>query len=180
MATYPPVYFREGGYAIVADGGGGGGSDWDVSISKSADQDVTNNQTHQNDSELAFPVTAGDVWLVELYLIYSGNDTTGDYKGRFTYPASSNGISSRWAGSDGGSNAAVDSAAVKLNTGALGLSMGVTADINTKCVSFVSFMISITVDGTMQWQFANNAAGVGRISRTCKGSLLRAKRLASA
>ena len=52
-------------------------------IIKSANQDVTNNATFQDDTELQFSVVAGGMYLLEMQLVYSGNDITGDYKWQF-------------------------------------------------------------------------------------------------
>lgn len=64
----------------------GGSSDWDTVITKSADQTVTNNSTLQDDSELVTALDANSLYLVQLILLQSANDTTGDYKGSFAIP----------------------------------------------------------------------------------------------
>lgn len=180
MPTYPPVYFRVNG-ETESQGGEGGSPEsyWDVHIVKAADFDVENNATFQDDPEVSFPVTAGDVWLIEAFIIYSGNDTTGDWKHQFTYPANSNGVRTRLMASDSTTNAAVDSSAIKLNTGAMSSGGGVVAS-HGKCVMTYTMFLVVTENGTVQLQSANNSAGTGRISRTHAGTLVRAKRLASA
>lgn len=47
---------------------------------KPSNQTVTNSSTLTDDSALTFSVTAGDVWIVELYLGLDGNNSTGDGK----------------------------------------------------------------------------------------------------
>lgn len=153
-------------------------SDWDVEIIKSADQDVTNNATVQNDTELKFAVASGEIWRVEIMLLYSGNNATGDYKFDFGLPTVT-----------GWFRYLVDSTtadAINVSTGirqaavtalAAQVSLGTDAS-NTPRVGIIEFMFRAGSSADFQFKFANASAASGRISRTHQGSVLRARRLA--
>src|SRR5688500_9585204 len=64
-----------------------GGSDWDATVTKSADQTVTNDATLTADTDLTFAAVSGKVYAVEFFIVYSGNDTSADYKWQFTLPS---------------------------------------------------------------------------------------------
>lgn len=57
----------------------GGSSAWTTEVTKSVDQDVTASSTLADDTELQLAVTANDVWLIELLIIYSATDATRDF-----------------------------------------------------------------------------------------------------
>lgn len=152
---------------------------WDKYIVKSADQDVTNNATVQNDSELKFAVVSGEVWYVELLLVYSGNNTTGDYKLDWGLPTATG----TW--SYLGVNTTAD--AILVSTGirmaaitalAAQVSLGTTANLTDKRVFQGWLMFTAGSSADLQFKFANNSASSGRTSRTCAGSVLRAIKLA--
>ena len=62
---------------------------WDVDITKSADQTVTNNATLQKDSQLSFDVDAGETWYVQLLLFFSGSNATRRLQVRLELPLAS-------------------------------------------------------------------------------------------
>jgi hypothetical protein len=151
-------------------------SDWDTEVVKATDQTVTNNATLQNDTELFAALVSGGVYLIEFFIIYSGNDTTGDYKWQFTGP---------WWSFNGGvyTNPA---ATMALSTVTAGTtvnawpSVAVTSgtDIShSKLVITGRLLIVANAASNIQFQFANAAAAAARESRTCAGSRLRIKRL---
>ena len=168
----------KGATGAVGAIGPAGPTNWDINISKSADQTVTNNATLQNDTELKFNVAAGEVWYVQLLLVYSGNDNNGDFKCNFTFPSSSG-----WYSFIGWN---LPSNGIQVNTGTrlaavatlpADIGMGTSAANEPRSLK-VTMMLRPTAAGTVQFQFANNLAGAGRTSTTRAGALLRARKLA--
>jgi hypothetical protein len=158
--------------------GPAGPTSWDINISKSADQTVTNNATLQNDTELKFNVAAGEVWYVQLLLVYSGNDNAGDYKCDFSFPSSSGWHS--YIGWVPNSNAILVSTGIRMaaiTNFAAAIAVGSSA-ANEPRPLMIRMMLRPTAAGTVQFRFANNMAGAGRTSTTRAGSLLRARKLA--
>ncbi|MEJ0073180.1 MAG: hypothetical protein WDN27_03840 [Candidatus Saccharibacteria bacterium] len=95
-------------------------SPW-TEIKKSADQDVTNNVTPQDDSDLQFTVAASTRYTVKFHIIYSGNDNAGDYRWRFNCPS----IASNTATAANGYFQSLTAAeAVGTITGAIGTAAG--------------------------------------------------------
>jgi hypothetical protein len=149
-----------------------------TTIVKSANQDVTNNATMQDDTSLQFSVVAGGHYMVEMSLCYSGNDLTGDYK--FDFTVTSGGISSRGTcvGYNTGSATAIQSIQGSGGTSTITISLGiVTADLNVLTSADIKFYFYCTANATMKFRFANNTAAAGRTSRTWKGSYLKYKRI---
>lgn len=157
-----------------------GGSDWDTTIVKSADQTVTNNATPQNDSELSVAVATNTLYLVELLLLYAGNNTTGDYRGRFTFPdVTGGGTAMGWFNGFNASLTAVMTPVQAASTTAWpngDMILGTTASSADFLACQVRFLLRTTsTAGTLQYQFANSAAALGRDSITKAGSTLRIK-----
>jgi len=152
-----------------------------TTIVKSANQDVTNNSTLQDDTELQFSVVAAGNYMVELLISTSGNDSSGDYKFAFAVSAGTmNGAGSAICRNAANTQAntslsalaaaATNQIPVGQNGGAIPASSGVV------CAS-ANFSFYASANATFKMQFANNTAGAGRISRTWKGSIMRYKRI---
>ena len=118
------------------------------------------------------------MWYVQLLLSYAGNNATGDYKCDFSFPSASG-----WYDYVGDNNTAD---AINVSTGiqfatltnfAAAVGLGTDAASTPRMFS-LEMMIRATAAGTVQFRFANNAAGAGRNSITKAGSILRAKKLA--
>lgn len=154
-------------------------SAWDVVITKSADQTVTNDATPQADTELFTALVAGAFYEIQLLLLFSGNDTTGDYQASFAYPTVTNNLNMGFCNNFNASNAAVIAgragAANQWPSTAEPLGVVVGDVIRTSFLTF--FLRTEAAAGNLQYQFANAAAGVGRTSTTRAGSTLRVKRL---
>ena len=150
-------------------------------IVKSANQDVTNNATLQDDTDLQFSVVATGNYMVELLISTSGSSSTGDYKFGFAVSAgtmigagsaicqnatlaASNTRISATAG------AVTNSIPIGQNGGTIPTSSGVV------CAS-ANYSFTASANATFKFQFANNSAGASVTSRTWKGSILRYKRL---
>jgi hypothetical protein len=155
--------------------------EWDQWITTTIVQDVTNTVTLASNSELTFAMVAGEVWYIELLLVYSGSDTTVDIRINCVLPASSEGsLTSIGLGTGNAAqvtNLAATAAAifgagtdVTLGTLAGGNSAYRSARFEMNVVAGASSAFTV--------QQANSTAGVGRISRIGIGSLLRAHKLA--
>jgi hypothetical protein len=148
-------------------------------IVKSANQDVTNNATLQDDTDLQFSVVAGGHYMVEMDICYSGNNVTGDYKfglalstglmrgtGTFVSVSAASAISTGLVAANN---------AINIGTGQV---IGVfAANIDHLNPLTISYNFYVDSNATFKFQFANSAAAAGRISRTWKGSILRYKRI---
>ena len=150
---------------------------WSV-IVKSANQDVTNSATLVDDTELQFSVVAGGHYMLEMDVVVSANNTTGDYSNAFL-------VSSGTMKGSGilTCNTATGIAQV-VSTNANGTSnssatpMGmITADLDMLLSIKIIYSFTASANATFKYQFANTAAAAGRISRTWKGSILKYKRL---
>jgi hypothetical protein len=165
----------KGYYALPA--GGGGGSDWDSTVTKTSDQTVTNNATLQNDTELVVALLANKVYFVEFFIIYSGNDTTGDYKWQFSGPWN---VATQAEGYYVTPNASL-SIGITAAGGTVGglwpagpVSSGTDA-AHSKFVVKGEIYITTNAAGNLQFQFANLSAAAGRESKTWTGSFIRVK-----
>ncbi len=156
--------------------GAQGANSFDVNIKKSADQTVTNNATLQNDSELSFSVTSGEVWYVQLLLAYSGSSANGDYKCDFSFPSSSGWNS--YVGDNTTADAINISTGIRLAavTNLTAIALG-TDTVDTPRMFMLQMMLRPTANGTVQFRFANNAASAGRTSTTRAGTILHATKL---
>jgi hypothetical protein len=138
---------------------------------KASDQGVTNSATLVNDSELLFAVAASTTYQFEAYLICNaaGNNAT-DCKVTFTVPA---GATIRWSGFY------VDASDSSLTAIATVSASGTTVNLDvTTATADATARILGTVEnggtaGSLQLQFANNAAGAGRITTMKAGSYLK-------
>jgi hypothetical protein len=145
-----------------------------TTIVKSANQDVTNTTTFQDDTELQFSVVAGGHYMVEMNLCWSGNNATGDYAGRFsigTGTLNGYGISIT---SDQPTPRQIVGTTFQASFGTYQL---VSTNIDFLMTSVIYFNFNPSVNSTFKFQFANAAAAAGRISRTWKGSILKYKRI---
>ena len=146
-----------------------------TTIVKSANQDVTNSTTLVDDTDLQFSVVAGGHYMIEMNIVWSSNNASGDYK--FDYAVSAGlmfGFGVYW----GSGKTTVNSvnASNQSSSGDITLQ---TQSGNVSVIIPMSIIITIFVDtnATFSYRFANNSAGAGRISRTWKGSILKYKRI---
>jgi hypothetical protein len=149
-----------------------------TTIVKSANQDVTNNATLQNDTDLQFSVVAGGHYMMEIDICYSGNNTTGDYQfGLRVSAGNMKGQGNFLAYSAAGSltNAGLN-ASSSANTNAPSVGV-ITADLDMLTFLKIVFPFTASANATLNFQFANAAAAAGRTSRTWKGSILKYKRI---
>jgi hypothetical protein len=150
---------------------------WSV-IVKSANQDVTNSATLVDDTDLQFSVVAGGHYMVEIDAVISANNTSADYKNALAVSAGSlkgNGILT------GPSNTGVANivsyqanAAAVTSTNALGTQ---AADLDILSSIKIIYSFTASANAIFKYQFSNNSALAGAISRTWKGSILKYKRI---
>ena len=147
-------------------------------IVKSANQDVTNSATLQDDTELQFSVVAGGHYMLELDAVISANNTTGDYSNGFL-------VSSGTMKGSGiltcNTNTAIaqvvsTNANSTATSGATPIGM-LIADLDMLLSIKIIYSFTASANATFKYQFANTAAAAGRISRTWKGSILKYKRI---
>lgn len=145
---------------------------WSV-IVKSANQDVTNSTTLVNDTDLQFSVVAGGHYMVEMNLCCSSNNTTGSYRLAFNI---SSGIMKGSGSLDqyATANSLINSTGIQSTIITLTTPI---ADIDSLMAIKIRFNFSVDTNTTFKFNFANGAAGAGRISRTWKGSILKYKRI---
>ena len=151
-----------------------------TTIVKSANQDVTNNATPQDDTELQFSVVAGGHYMVEMNICYSGNNATGDYLWRFAVSAGTmkaRGIAIIFSTAVAPTLQAVTAGSPgAATTGNIQCGVAGT-DLDELHTTTATFNFYASANATFKFQFANNAAAAGRISRTWKGSILKYKRI---
>ena len=152
-------------------------SGW-TTIVKSANQDVTNNAVLVDDTSLQFSVVAGGHYMIEMDIVISANNTTGDYKNAFFVSAGTMlGTGFMLGGSATGtvqtniysSNTVATSTNVTLGTA--------IANIDLLSSTKIIYSFQASANATFSYQFANASAGAGRTSRTWKGSILKYKRI---
>jgi hypothetical protein len=150
---------------------------WNV-IVKSANQDVTNSATLTDDTDLQFSVVAGGHYMLELDLVISSNSTAGDFKSAFNVSAGT------MKGLGIVTNNSVSSVAQVSNitAGAANVTNSVGSGTQFNDLDYllsIKIIYSFTAsdNATFKYQFANNASGIGRTSRTWKGSILKYKRI---
>lgn len=155
---------------------GAGAGDGFTTIVSSVDEDVTNAQNVDH-SEFQFSVTADKRYMVDMLFWVSGNDITADYGSRFTVAAGTmkgNGLAQHVsAGSIVGHtliSASAEAATVALNT-------GTQSDLENGAATRIAFCFVPSTTTTFKFQFGNGVAGVGDISRTGKGSIMRWKQM---
>lgn len=157
---------------------------WDVVLTKSADQTVTNSAVLTNDSELVTALAANSFYQVQMLLLYSGNNSAGDYKCAFAHPDLT-GLSAFFVlGYASGVNTSL-TAFVSTFSGAatvwptssiqLGSDSGSADLLMTAQINFT--IRTLGVSGNLQFQFANVSAALGRTSTTRAGTTLRVKKL---
>ena len=152
-----------------------------TTIVKSANQDVTNNATLQDDTDLQFSVVAGGHYMVEMIIATGANSSTGDYK--FAFSVSSGAITGQ------GSAIYRNASNTQSNTTVSALNAAVTnsipvgqngGNIDTNAgivVATVNFGFYCTQNATFKFQFAQNTQTSSASARTWKGSIMKYKRI---
>jgi hypothetical protein len=145
-------------------------------IVKSANQNVVNSSTLVDDTELQFSVVAGGNYMIQMVLATAGDSTLNDYK--FGYAVSAGTMTG--SGNAICRNAANSAVITALNvTGASitnAIVVGQIGNLNGITTGTIDFGFYATSNGIFKFQFALNSGASG-IARTCKGTILKYKRL---
>jgi hypothetical protein len=150
---------------------------WSV-IVKSANQDVTNNATLQDDTELQFSVVAGGHYMLELDLVISSNSTTADYKSAFAVSAGTMKGQGIVTNNSTGSVAGVANITAGVSSVTNSVGSGTSANDLDYLLSIKTiYSFTASSNATFKFQFAQNAATPATTARTWKGSILKYKRI---
>ncbi len=115
--------------------------------------------------------------MVSMNLTTSANNSTGDYKWGFA--VSSGTIKGYGTIQSINTTSAVQNVIVTANStsATTAIAIGAESDLDFLVHSTISYSFTASANAILKFQFANNAAGAGRTSRTWKGSILKYKRL---
>jgi hypothetical protein len=149
--------------------------EWDIHITKAIDTDVTNTTTVADDSELQISMTTGDAWYVELLLVYSASSAATDYRLNFAFPTAEGYL--RGQGLSTTNTAQATSAALAGVSATTDITLGTLATVTARRMAMFDMAFLVGATSTFKVQSANSTAGVGNISRTCIGTILRAKKV---
>jgi hypothetical protein len=147
-------------------------------IEKSANQDVTNNATLQDDTELQFSVVAGGKYMIEMDVVISMNNTTSRYSNRLDISAGTMkgmGIMTNISNA-GSAQVTTLSAFAAANTAATSI-INPSLDIDGLTSLKIIFSFTASANAIFKYKFSNLLAAVGGISRTSKGSILKYKKI---
>ncbi len=147
---------------------------WTI-IVKSANQDVTNNSTLQDDTDLQFSVVAGGHYMIELDIAWSANDATGDYK--FDYALSTGTMIAYGVYYTYNITTINNVNAATVQTSSDITLQTISANIGVIIPLKIIITVLINNNAIFSYRFANASAAAGRTSRTWKGSILRYKRI---
>lgn len=150
--------------------------DWDTTIVKSVDQDVVNSTTLVDDSELQFAVLAGEGYIIELIIVYSGSDISRDFKWDVAVSAGTMNGSGFWCGLSSTDVISFAGLAVVAVADTTDQTMGTLAAQGIR-IFHMRWTLMFTTNGTFSFRFAQNAAGPGLNSRCEAGSILRKKKI---
>lgn len=145
---------------------------WDFAAA-TEHQDVTNAQNVAS-TALQFPVVSGTGYAVEMFLVYSGNNATGDFSFRFAVTAGT----MTGAGAVYGDNASDALANTRITAAAAAttgiITLGTAASLTDPRVATAQFAFrQAGSNGTFRVEFGNGAPSGGRTSRVGAGSYLR-------
>ena len=150
---------------------------WSVII-KSANQDVTNNATLVDDTDLQFSVVAGGQYMIELDAVISANNTSADYQSAFNVSSGTmkgNGIYTA-TGLTGIATVTITSANAAASTTAVSTGPP-TADLDSLLSIKIIFSFTASANATFKYKFAQNVAIAATTARTLKGSILKYKKI---
>lgn len=149
-----------------------------TTIVKSANQDVTNNSTFQNDTELNFSVVAGGHYMIEMDVVFSSTNTSADYKSAFNVSAGtmkgagiSIGAATTGAAQTSPYNANPSASTNSISSGTI------SADIDVLSSIKIIYSFTASANATFRYQFAQNTAVASTTARVWKGSILKYKRI---
>ena len=149
---------------------------WSV-IVKSANQDVTG-ATLTDDTELQFSVVAGGTYMIELNLATTGDSSVNDYRFGFTVSSGTiNGSGNAFHrnGSNAATQTVLSASTASTNAVPVGQNGGTIPSGSGIIVATANFGFYATANAIFKMQFA--LVSNSGTARTCKGSILKYKRL---
>jgi hypothetical protein len=134
--------------------------------------------SYSTDTDLQFSVVAGGRYMIELDLIVSADNQTGDWRGRLAVSSGTmkgSGICTHI----NATSAAATTYLVAANSSTVTQFVVGTnlADIDLLASAKIVYSFYASADATFYLEFSNSAAAAGRTSRTWKGSVLKYKRI---
>jgi hypothetical protein len=165
------------GWYDQPSGGGGGGNPEGWNVIVSTENFDVENATVQPHPELQFPILAGQSYLVQMVVVNSGNNTTGDCSWRFAVDAGV--MSGEGTMQSLNASITINHLRVFATAGAVTgtIIIGTHADLTIPLATTITYSFTATADGTFIYQFGVASAAAGRIARVWKGSILRWKQL---
>ena len=154
----------------------GADSEWTETDTQAADQDVTNSTTLVDATSLSIAVVANEVWLIEVLLLYSGDNGSNDFKFGFAVSAGTMTGVHQCLGL-GSTDVVADqtSSGAGATTGALNL--GVSGTITTPRVAIIKGMYLVSSNSNLTFQFAQLVAAPATSVRVLAGTIMRGKRV---
>lgn len=154
------------------------GSDWDFTIVKPTNQDVTNSTVLVNDTSLTRSVNAGELWLIEFIINTQGNSFTPGFKWSITFPACSGYVKYLYASAAASqveANQRINNVSA-LPTPQTILTHSAFGAIEPLYVQSM-FGINVSTGGSIVFQFANGTSGAALTSRCASGSIMRGRKI---
>lgn len=152
-------------------------SGW-TTIVKSANQDVTNSATLQDDTELQFSVVAGGHYMIEMDIVISCNNTTTDYKNAFNVSVGTMLGKGFMIGPTATGAAQVNEYSSNATAASTSLVLGSpVANIDYLVSTKIIYSFQASANATFSYRFSQNTAVLTTIARTWKGSILKYKRI---
>jgi len=147
-------------------------------IVKSANQDVTNNATLQDDTELQFSVVAGGQYMIELDAVIASNSTVADYKSAFAVSAGTMKGQGIVVNNSTGSVAGVSN----ITAGAASVTNSIGSGTSVNDLDYLLsiktiYSFTASSNAIFKFQFAQNTATAATTARTFKGSILKYKKI---
>jgi hypothetical protein len=135
------------------------GSDWDGTVVKAADQQVTSSIVLTDDTHLRFPVVAGEMYRIQIAVPYTAANNTADF--RFALRVTAGNMQGYWnyEGSDTTANAVLARAHVRVagaNTGTI--TVGTNAALGDFASIFITAQFRMSASGEFIFQWAQGAA----------------------
>lgn len=141
---------------------------------KTADENVNNSTTLQNDDHLVFPVAANEVWAFSAFLYFTIASGDPGFKWTFTVPASCTG----WYQSvDGNANVGSGAVAAASNVAIASTLTKAYTGLTSFLVTLKGVVINSSTAGSVQFQWAQNSAVASNLTLKL-GSYIDLKRLA--
>lgn len=154
-----------------------GSTDWDVVVTKTVDDTVTGNASPVVDSQLVLSVGAGEIWRVELVILYAANSATSDYRFQLGVNGGQMAGWYRYIAELGGTDAIAVSTGVKvLAATTTSVQLGGDTTGTTRSM-LVEATLRFTASATFSYRFSQWSSSSSFWAKTLSGSILRAVKI---